>query len=137
MHNAIQLKLYLRSRTGERSASPFVYGEALSEKWFDLVMLGIATWRISSLLVDEDGPFDIFVKFRSLIGLEYDSVHDAWVPSNGFASLFSCVWCVSVWIGTGFYLLYAFLPDIWHWIVIPLVLSTVAIIIDVHLEDET
>lgn len=55
--------------------------------WLDLFILGFACWRISSLLVNEEGPFEIFSRLR---GKFFDK------PL--FAGLFSCVWCMSVWI---------------------------------------
>lgn len=61
-----------------------------------LVESGLATWRISHMLVYEAGPFDIFVKMRTHFGIEHDDndVPIAW--PHGV--VFQCVWCLSVWI---------------------------------------
>jgi hypothetical protein len=57
-----------------------------------VVLLGLATWRISSLLVNEDGPFYMFHRLRQWMG-----VYEAG-EMRQTALLFSCVWCMSVWV---------------------------------------
>ena len=54
---------------------------------FYWLALGIlAVWRITHLLNAEDGPWDMFVRFRRLAG-------------KGFwGSLLDCFYCLSVWI---------------------------------------
>lgn len=58
----------------------------------DLVLVGLATWRVSSLLVYEDGPWHVFDRMRGRIGL-----HDAG-EMGVVQEAFSCVWCLSVWV---------------------------------------
>lgn len=48
----------------------------------DLILLSLATWRLSHMLSAEDGPFDIFHTMRSI-----------W-PGR---ILFTCIYCTSVW----------------------------------------
>lgn len=62
-----------------------------------LVVLSLATWRITNLLVHEDGPGDIFVKLRSFIGVRFDE-HSNRYGTNMVAQAFTCVWCLSIWI---------------------------------------
>lgn len=116
-----------------------------------LVILGLATWRISSLLVDEEGPFSIFMKFRMAIGTIYYVDEDILTNDqaielskhnfeltknyqNEFAKLFSCVWCLSIWIAPLFFtaneLLKGDAYTAFRWLSICLALSTLAIIID-------
>lgn len=54
---------------------------------FYMLILGIlAVWRITHLLQAEDGPYDVIVRFRRLLG-------------NGFwGSLLDCFYCLSLWI---------------------------------------
>lgn len=74
------------------------------------LLISVANWRISNMIQYEDGPFDIFVKFRNLIGLTKvedlplneqllypndEFVHDG----SFFAKLVECIWCLSVWVG--------------------------------------
>lgn len=69
--------------------------------WSDLfwfVLLCLTNWRISSLLVREEGPGDIFVKFRYFIGVRYDQNSVAY-GENVLAKAFLCVWCLSLWFG--------------------------------------
>jgi hypothetical protein len=50
---------------------------------FDL-FLALATWRITSLLTEEDGPADIFITLRAVLK-----------PIG----VLECFWCASVWVG--------------------------------------
>lgn len=49
------------------------------------LLASLACWRLTSLLVYEDGPGDVFKKFR------------AWVVLPRLRGLLDCFWCVSVW----------------------------------------
>lgn len=51
--------------------------------WLMLVALTLATWRLASLLVAEDGPFHVLLKLRE---------------RTTVGGLLDCIWCVSVWI---------------------------------------
>lgn len=62
------------------------------------ILLVLATWRLSSLLVNEDGPLDIFVKLRKYIGVETNA-YGVDVGQNVVAKVFTCIWCMSVWVG--------------------------------------
>lgn len=58
---------------------------------FYYLILGIlAVWRITHLLNAEDGPWDLFVRFRGLFG------HGFW------GSLLDCFYCLSLWIAAPF-----------------------------------
>lgn len=52
--------------------------------WFILGVLG--TWRITHLFYGEDGPGEIFVKFRKFVG------------SGFWGNLLDCFYCLSVWV---------------------------------------
>lgn len=67
------------------------------------VICGLAGWRMASLLVQEDGPADLLLKFRTWAlreGADYSPTQQAWTtsydPQPGFAVLL-CIWCMSVW----------------------------------------
>jgi hypothetical protein len=65
------------------------------------LLIGIlATWRISSLLVSdhETGPFDLFGRLRDAVGVNY-TADSRRVGSNELARVFTCIWCMSVWVG--------------------------------------
>lgn len=62
------------------------------------ILLALATWRISHLLVSEDAPYSLAARFRNYIGIRYD-INSKRIATNELARLFMCVWCLSVWIG--------------------------------------
>ena len=63
----------------------------------EFILLVLATWRITSLVSLEDGPWDILAKFRYIVGVRYDEYSQPTIFKNTFAKGIVCVWCVSVW----------------------------------------
>jgi hypothetical protein len=60
-----------------------------------VALLGLAGWRMAALVSYERGPFDIFLRFRELLGIEHDSGGEPTVWPEGFLPrLVSCVWCL-------------------------------------------
>lgn len=60
------------------------------------ILYALATWRISNILVKEEGPFELASKLREYTGIETNSVgvvlsYPPWNP-------LSCVLCTSVWV---------------------------------------
>ena len=51
-----------------------------------IVLAVLATWRVTHLLASEDGPADIIVRFRALLGRSI------------FGQLMDCFNCLSLWI---------------------------------------
>ena len=68
-----------------------------------LVVLGLATWRISSMLVNERGPFDMFIRLRNKMGFMHDDAGHVIARPDG--NVLSCIWCTSVWIALALYFL--------------------------------
>jgi len=58
----------------------------------------LAVWRVSHLLAQEDGPFDIVFRFRTKVGQGF------------FGTLLDCFLCLSLWIALPFAFLIA---DTW------------------------
>lgn len=57
-------------------------------------------------MVSEEGPFKIFKNIRILVGIEHDENGAVFmVPDRFLPKLFSCVWCVSVWVSGAFLIL--------------------------------
>ncbi len=54
--------------------------------WARLVVAVLATWRVTHLLANEDGPADIIVRFRKLLGRSLTG------------QLMDCFNCLSLWI---------------------------------------
>lgn len=95
----------------------------------DLLILGLATWRISSLVVNENGPWDILARFRDLAGVRYDQHSDRY-GLNVFANLLVCVWCISPWIAGLVYLAWALAPQATMVVATVLALSAFAVAVE-------
>jgi hypothetical protein len=67
----------------------------------ELIVFGLATWRISSLLVDEVGPFRIFIRLRELVGITHDADDNIeMIPDRFLPGILSCIYCCSIYVGT-------------------------------------
>lgn len=55
-----------------------------------VVIIGLAAWRLAYMLVKEDGPFAVFARLRTRLAR---------------LKLLECVYCVSVWLAVGGYLI--------------------------------
>lgn len=79
----------------------------------EFFVLVLATWRLSSLLADENGPYNVFDKLRRLAGVDFVGTtstadyadNNVGISENGsgvtgeLATGLICKWCNSVWIG--------------------------------------
>lgn len=52
-------------------------------------ILVVVVWRLTHLISQEDGPFDIIIRVRKLFG------------NSVIGKLMDCFYCLSVWIGCG------------------------------------
>jgi hypothetical protein len=116
-----------------------------------LIVLVMATWRLSSLFASEEGPFDIFLRLRMAVGMRYDHTSKPYFPlweefksdypvkdqENGFVYLYwslgkgmCCPWCNSIWIGFILMFIYLFWQDGVIALSLPLALSAGAILIE-------
>lgn len=106
-----------------------------------MLILALATWRWSSLLVDEDGLFDMFEKLRTWVGIRYrkdeqyaDQV-EQFVPDDVscvrkvIGKWLTCRWCCSLWIGAAVTILYFLWSNVVY-IMLPWSISALAIIVD-------
>lgn len=67
------------------------------------VIASLAIWRLSYLIVDEEGPFDVFYTFRRLLGVHLED--GVIVANNVFAKLVLCIYCTTVWVSLPFALI--------------------------------
>lgn len=101
----------------------------------DFLILGLAVWRATSLLVKENGPWNVFAWLRARAGIvemrlgDRPEVHRA-VPDTFLAGVLDCVWCCSMWTGGAAAVLYFFSPEVTIWFSLPLALSAVAVWIE-------
>ncbi|TSA08464.1 MAG: hypothetical protein D4R73_08445 [Deltaproteobacteria bacterium] len=54
------------------------------------ILSTLAVWRVTYLLSQEDGPFDLVIRFRKLFGQGF------------FGSLLDCFHCLSLWFSIPF-----------------------------------
>jgi len=97
----------------------------------EVIIFGLATWRIASMLVQEDGPYNIFKKLRELTGIRHDESGNVFsIPERFMPELLSCVWCSSIWVSFGWLLLWLAWPDLSLKLAMAFSFSTIAIGID-------
>lgn len=96
--------------------------------WLRLLIAALATWRLSSLLVNprEQGPAKLLHRIRDWAGAYELGTDDE--PITSLGSLFSCVWCMSVWVGTA--LAVIAITPCWA-LLIPFAFSAAAIVVNV------
>lgn len=81
--------------------------------WFTFVLIALATWRLSSMIVREDGPLLLFFRLREAVGITHDEDrHILTVPDRFWSNLLSCVWCSSIWIAADWMVLWTLLPSV-------------------------
>jgi type VI protein secretion system component VasK len=64
-------------------------------QFFGLTLGILAVWRITHLLVAEDGPWDLLARLRQRVAASF------------WSSLFGCFYCLSLWVSVPFALLLA------------------------------
>ncbi len=97
----------------------------------ELVVMALATWRISALFVHDDGPFDCFKRLREAAGVEhYDDGSHVSNCYKGLAKILTCVWCVSVWVGIFAVFSWAIAPKLVVWLMLPFALSGAAVLVE-------
>jgi hypothetical protein len=89
--------------------------------------LGLAAWRLASLIANEEGPWMVFKRLRGRA--EQWCNRYKFCRELGLYELVTCEWCNSIWIGVGLTLLYLWIGETILYLSLPLALSTVAIII--------
>lgn len=100
----------------------------------DILVLVFATWRVSSLLVNEDGPGNVFDKLRYWTGVR-DNEYSQPEGTNVLSHALTCVWCVSIWIGLFWTVLYSLTGIMWP--ALPFALSAGAILVEGFLNGES
>ena len=117
-----------RRRWGFRSVdmeTPLEYG-----------IYALAAWRIASLLVNEKGPWNVFLRLRLWTGIEHDTQGRHTIIPDGFlAGILSCVWCCSVWVGTGMVILAGVWPGGALWFAKAMALSAAVVILEVWIRN--
>lgn len=92
---------------------------------FWLVIVVLACWRITSILYAEK----IGKPLRKLIGIIETPEGEEIYPDHFLGQLFSCFWCLSVWIALFCLFAVIFVP----FMLLPFAISAAAIAIDRHI----
>lgn len=71
---------------------------------FDFLLLALATWRLSAFLMWEEGPWKVARWLRERIGIVHDDEGRAvGHPDGTLGTMFSCIYCMSVWTGAALF----------------------------------
>lgn len=81
----------------------------MPDKWLLLAMLILVCYRLTSLIVYDEGPFSLFKRLRTAAGVYDLSVTGQ--PKTGLGRLLACPYCVGVYIALGL----AFVPGLSLW----------------------
>lgn len=85
----------------------------------DLILLGLATFRLSLLFSKESGPYHIFRNLRKLPP-----------PKSSAREGLSCQWCMSIWSSAVVLSIHRYSQVAGHWIILWLAVSALAIIVN-------
>ena len=88
------------------------------------LIIGIlATWRISSMLYYEYGPWDLFLKLREAAGVDFTDEDGK--PVSFWGKQFKCFWCITFLVGLVAWPVAIFVP----WLLVPFALSAGALLL--------
>lgn len=75
-----------------------------------LIILGLATWRVTSIINQES----IFEGFRKLLGIRVEANTGLIVyeRDNFLTNMVACFWCLSVWVAIGIFVINYYVPEI-------------------------
>lgn len=93
-----------------------------------LLIAALATWRLTDLLVIEDGPLNAFARLRYAAGIRYDDYSQPRADTLAGQALL-CPRCTSVWVGLALTVALA-LHARAVWLLLPFGLSAVAIALE-------
>jgi len=85
-------------------------------EWFEFALAALASWRVTHLLVYEDGPWDAIARLRRRAG------------SGFFGKLMDCFYCSSLWVSA--IAAVALAPGIKRGILLWLAISAAACLLD-------
>ena len=103
--------------------------------WLDIILLGLATWRISSIIANEDGPYEVFSRFRVWAGEYWNYTTNAREATTPWGKGIICLFCTSVWIGILLSILYIIDIRISIYISIPFALSSIAVVVNKFVDE--
>jgi hypothetical protein len=98
----------------------------------DLLLIGLAAWRLYRLVALDTGPKCILRRFRVWIGVRYTTQWSEWETDEGsFAEMFTCSKCFPVYAGLVLTLTWLFAPrEVFLVIAVPLSVSTFVLVFE-------
>lgn len=103
-------------------------------KKFEFVLLGLAVWRIATMLTKEQGPSHIFERMRYKMGIRREDGNPenmyAENPDSFIATLFLCIRCLSIWVAIPFFVVSLFSGRAARMLALIPALSAIACLVD-------
>lgn len=81
-----------------------------SSFWF-LMVMSLATARLTTLLTTDDGPLLLCERLRSKLGLQRDAEGAPVYRDGSFQELLACNRCASLWVALGSFLTAWWFPE--------------------------
>lgn len=75
----------------------------------ETLVVGLAAFRLASLFVKEEGPFDVFGRVRRFAGVP-DGPGE--IASGLLPGVLSCMWCAGVWTALACWAVYQVAPAV-------------------------
>lgn len=97
--------------------------------WLELAVYAAATWRVTSILNDEDGPNLVVERMRHRAGVRRTASGKQFAPAGSFGAMMICPACASVAVGLLWAILAAFAGRVGFYAALPFALSTAAILL--------
>jgi len=87
----------------------------------DFALISLAVWRLARMIAREDGPCDVFRRWRLWVGA-VQTAAGFWTAERNWAKLWICPLCLSLWLTPLFLLAYFLAPWLW-WLTLGLAIS--------------
>lgn len=96
-----------------------------------LLILAVAIWYWTILLVEEDGPKNIFLKLRTWAGIAFE-FDGGWSSDRFLGRVLLCKLCTSFWLSVVAYILWLLVGNEIVYLAAPFTLAGVALILALH-----
>lgn len=93
------------------------------------ILIGLAAWRLTALISYERGPFDVFLRFRQLLGFDHNPLNgepESW-PGTTLPRMISCPWCLGLWVAPAIWAVWEYIDP-----VIVMVVAAAAVLVAVE-----
>lgn len=101
----------------------------------ELLVGGISTWRLTHMLLVENGPMRMFRKLREAFGVVYAADDDTQISSFKY-EITTCPWCMSVWVAGVATLLLRFVPG-GRWLLYPFAFSAISVFLGKWMQNKS